>query len=134
MVKNMSERSLETRIELGQDGIVRLKQPVGTKMGLTEAKAIVAALVDLGKGSKILLINDLREHQGFTSNREARAYMAGKETGDVVQASAFLIGSPVSKVVGNFFMSVNKPLFPIRMFTSEAEAVEWLKGFLETKD
>jgi len=63
-------------------------------------------------------------------DREARRYFAGEETAKVESAAALLIESPLSKAIGNFFMGLNKPIVPTRLFTSEAEALAWLKGFV----
>jgi hypothetical protein len=63
-------------------------------------------------------------------HREARLYFAGEETAKVQSAAGLLIGSPLTRAIGNFFMGLNKPLIPTRLFTSEAEAIAWLKGFV----
>jgi hypothetical protein len=44
-----------------------------------------------------------------------------------VSAFAIIIQSPLSRVIGNFFMGLNKPRVPARLFKSEKEAVKWLK-------
>ena len=44
---------------------------------------------------------------------------------------AVLVDSSVSRVLGNVFLGFNKPAYPTQLFTSEDEAVAWLKGFLE---
>jgi hypothetical protein len=44
-------------------------------------------------------------------------------------ACALLVGSAVSKVLANFFMGLNKPKKPTRMFTSQDEAIHWLEGY-----
>jgi hypothetical protein len=36
----------------------------------------------------------------------------------------------VARAIGNFFMGLNKPLIPTRLFTSEAEALGWLREFV----
>jgi hypothetical protein len=41
-------------------------------------------------------------------------------------AFAILIDSSVSRVVGNFFLGINKPAVPTKLFTNEKEAVKWL--------
>ena len=41
-----------------------------------------------------------------------------------------LIRSPLARAIGNFFRGLNKPLFPTRLFTSEPEAMAWLRSFL----
>lgn len=44
---------------------------------------------------------------------------------------ALLIGSPVSRMIGNFFLGINRLRVPVRLFSDEAEALEWLKRYLE---
>jgi hypothetical protein len=46
-----------------------------------------------------------------------------------VSASAILVSSPMLKMMANFFILVNKPKNPTRMFTSKESAVEWLANF-----
>ena len=63
-------------------------------------------------------------------NRDARMYYAGPETAAVECAAALLVGSPLTSVIGNFFLGLNKPLIPTRLFTREEEALTWLGSFL----
>ncbi len=63
--------------------------------------------------------------------RDARVYFAGSESKKVHSAAALLAQSPLSKVLGNLFLGLNKPLFPTRLFTSEKDAIEWLKGYID---
>ena len=42
--------------------------------------------------------------------KEARDYYANERTGYIQRATVLLIGSPVSRVIGNFFMGLNKPI------------------------
>jgi len=37
---------------------------------------------------------------------------------DVVRAVALIVGTPLSRIMGNFFLSVNKPSFPVRLSTT----------------
>jgi hypothetical protein len=62
--------------------------------------------------------------------REARQYYSGKEAAQTVRAVGLLVTSPLSRLIGNFFMVINKPPVPFRLFTSETEALEWLRGFI----
>jgi hypothetical protein len=63
--------------------------------------------------------------------RDARGHLGGEEGERYQAALALTVGSPVARVIGSFFMGLNKPRFPSRMFTSEAEASEWPKEFVE---
>jgi hypothetical protein len=49
---------------------------------------------------------------------------------DLQAAVALIVGTPLTRVMANFFLSVNKPVFPTRMFDDEASAVAWLLEFV----
>ena len=55
--------------------------------------------------------------------------VSGKET--LVSAFVVLIDSPISRMLSNFFLRVNKPSYPARLFTSEDKTIEWLTTFIE---
>jgi len=40
---------------------------------------------------------------------------------------ALLIASPLSRVLGNFYLRINRPETPTRLFSSEEEAGAWLR-------
>ena len=62
-------------------------------------------------------------------SKEARDYFANQRTASIQRATALLIGSPVSRVVGNFFMGLNKPVTPTRLFTDPHKAIQRLHTF-----
>ena len=62
-------------------------------------------------------------------SKEARDYFANERTASIQRATALLIGSPVSRVIGNFFMGLNKPISPTRLFTDPQKAIQWLHTF-----
>ena len=113
---------------LEDDGIVRVKMKPNVQFSLQDAQATIRAISSVCGGKRCPALVDMR---GLVSmDREARRYFAGEETAKVESAAALLIESPLSKAIGNFFMGLNKPIVPTRLFTSEAEALAWLKGFV----
>jgi len=80
----------------------------------------------LGREMTRVLI-DMREMKSIT--REAREYFANERTCSIQRATALLIKSKVTRVMANFFMGLNKPITPTRMFTESEDAVQWLKKF-----
>ena len=62
-------------------------------------------------------------------SKEARDYFANERTGSIQRATALLIGSPVSRVIGNFFLGLNRPVSPTRLFTDPHKAIQWLHTF-----
>ena len=61
--------------------------------------------------------------------KEARDYFANERTASIQRATALLVSSPVSKIIGNFFMGLNSPITPTRMFTDPHKAIKWLHKF-----
>jgi hypothetical protein len=112
-------------LRLGDDGVARISFAASTEIGLDMARECVAALEQLTGGRPCPLLVDLGNVR--TVNQEARAYFASSQA---VTARAMLADSAFSAALGNFFMRVNRPAGPTRLFTSEADAGQWLKGFL----
>ena len=79
-----------------------------------------------GKEKTRVLI-DMR--QTTRINREARRYYANERTASIQRAAALLVSSPLSTTVANFFMGLNKPLTPTRMFSNPDEAIAWLRSY-----
>lgn len=62
------------------------------------------------------------------STKEARDYFA-KEGNEGLKANAILVNSTAFKMMANFYIMVNKPLNPTRLFTDKNAALEWLEQF-----
>ena len=114
---------------LGADGIVRAKVLLpGAIQELPDSIECVAAVTQVAGGVPRPLLTDItRIH--FVSH-DARKYSARPENTKAASAHGMFVGSAVSKLVGNLYLKLNKPKVPSRVFTSEDEAIQWLKGFL----
>ncbi len=117
------------RIWLGEDGIIRSIVLRNAEQVLADVKENIAALVEVSQGKKRPLLVDIRIMKSV--DREAREYLAGDEATRNNCATAMIVGSPLSRTIGNFIMIFNKPRFPTKLFTSEAAALAWLKEFVE---
>lgn len=111
---------------LREDGIVRISMFSGKMEGLADAKENFAIFIRLCQDRKRPVLIVLNGVRGITP--DARRFYSGDEAGRYISASAFVVASPVSRVLGSFFLGLNKPAYPVRLFTEEAEAIEWLKG------
>lgn len=98
--------------------------------GAVEARQNVEAIGrlrdSLGK-KKVRVIIDIRAVE--TISRQARTLYGGAYTFSVQRATVLLTESTISRVVANFFMGINKPMSPTRMFTEVDKAVAWLDEF-----
>lgn len=115
-------------IVLDKQGILRSSYKRAADNTLAEAKKVVRSMGILGHGTRRPVLVDFRGMKSM--DRDARAYFAGPATAAVVSATAILVDSSLEKALGNAFMGMNKPLVPTRLFTSEAQAMAWLKTHL----
>lgn len=126
------KKEFETRIDrmrLGEDGIVRITSLPQIEITLDDAKISIEAQLKVTKGKSCPTLLDIREIKSIT--RKARMYFAGKESRSVNSAMGILVNSPLSKMVGNLFIGINKPDMPTKLFLSEDKAIEWLKRYIE---
>ena len=70
-------------------------------------------------------INNLK-----TVSKESRSIYSSEKTAEYLTAAALLVGNPVSRIMGNFYLGINKTSMPVKMFTNTEEAIDWLKTFL----
>jgi hypothetical protein len=113
------------KISLRDDGIIQtiINLPNGRET-VADAQTNIAAVTALSPEKKRPMLVDMRAVDGI--EREVRAYYSSME---VSTARALLVESLVGQVIANFFIGLNKPKVPTRLFVSEAEAVAWLKSF-----
>lgn len=109
-----------------EDGILYSYFKIIDTMDLNIAKITVQdRLALIGDKSYPCLFDITKIKQ---STKEARDYMAN-EGNKLVLASAILVSSPVLRMMANFYIMVNKPQNPTRMFTDKKSALEWLAQF-----
>jgi hypothetical protein len=73
------------------------------------------------------MLSDCRRVKYF--DLAARKYFATPQSTVCLSAGALLITSQLQKVIGNFFLKVNRPPIPGQLFTSETEAKAWLEQY-----
>lgn len=78
-------------------------------------------------GESYPLLSDCRRIKNV--DKEARAFLAKPENTVLISAGALLVNNQLQKVLGNFFIQINKPPVPARLFTDESEAIAWLQQF-----
>ena len=111
---------------MGADGIARTKVKANAVVTLEDAQENSVLVNSFFVDEKFPLLIDSR---GINSiSREARSFFTtnGRETNTM--AFAILIDSAVSKVVGNFFLGINKPAVPTKLFRNEKDALHWLRN------
>ena len=117
------------RLWLGGDGIVRIIHNPHAEVTLKDAEETMAAYLGIRQGKRRPLLVDTRTMKVL--DRGARVFYAGEMAASVATAVAIVVGTPVSRVLGNFYLGLSNPRLPSRLFVSDEEALAWLNGYLE---
>ena len=110
------------RMWLRADGIVHAVWAAGASMGFDDSVAAMEAMSALTGGRASPVLVDVREMG--SQDRRSRAEFVRR--GDLMSAVAIVVGTPLSRIMSNFFLAVNKPVAPTRLFDDEGPAVAWL--------
>ncbi len=91
------------------------------------AKKAVDYRLNVVKDKRYLLVSDIRIVKNST--KQARDFLASEAGCEGVIAAAVIIDSSVGSMIGNFFISISKPLVPTKIFTNENDAKKWLAQY-----
>jgi hypothetical protein len=117
-----------SRIDLSQDGVLHWVYKPRATVTLTSARSemeTIGKIVEARAGQKVPFLIDIRNIRSITA--DARAYFASPESSRWVLRAALLTDSPISTVIGNFFLGLNRPPHPIRLFHAGEKAIAWLR-------
>ena len=113
-----------------EDGIMVIKFKV-KNFDVEAAKVTVASRLEVSKGISYPMMVDGREVSAIS--KEARDYFAIGDGASLLLATALVIDSVLGRFIGNFFLQINKPKVPIRLFADDKEAIKWLQQFKPKK-
>ncbi|TSE17811.1 STAS/SEC14 domain-containing protein [Arthrobacter sp. KBS0703] len=122
MDADASGRNALFELELDPEGLLRLTWARGASLTEEDAEAAMERVNILCGESRHPMLVDMATTADVS--RAARAVF-----GRPCQASriALLGSSPVDRVIANFFLGINKVPCPTKFFTSEREALLWLR-------
>ena len=115
------------RSRFGPDGILRQTVIPGTEFTDEEAQETLAVHSKQIEGKKLRILVDTRTVPVTAS--EARLSYSQPQTDKLVSAVALWIVSPSKRVFGNIALGLSRAAVPVKFFTSEEEALTWLRTF-----
>lgn len=83
----------------------------------------------LANGTNYVVLFEIAEF-AFVS-KEAREYGGENKLGELRKAMAIVVKSMAHRLLANFFINVNKPPTPTKVFNDKEKALEWLNKFTE---
>ena len=109
---------------LRKDNIVQIQIKDNFECELEDAKRILECIKQVSKKNKYPLLAIYSNFNSFS--KEAKALVA-KHTLTIADG---LVGNGVAfKIVGNFYLNINKPVRPTRLFNDIESALLWLERF-----
>lgn len=114
-------------VTVGENHIFQFEYYHDVDITLEDALLETALCAEAGGGDKVAALVNITNVKSVS--QEARQHYSSEAAGEVYKAVALIVNSLVSKMLGNFFMGLNKPPMPVKMFNSEEEGIAWLKGF-----
>ena len=116
------------KIVLHPSGVVVCTVHKSIYMEIEDAIENIKAIKELSVEKKVPVVVDIQASKG--ASKACREYFAGDEAAKVQSACVLLVSSPMSRLIGNFFIGLNKTKFPTRLFSDKDSAISWLKTFL----
>jgi hypothetical protein len=95
------------------------------EVNLEDAKENTRIIEEYYYGKKFPLFVDGRNVKSIS--KEARDHFSLKGRESVINCFAMIVSSPLSRIIASFFIGINRPTVPVKMFDDEKKAVEWLK-------
>jgi len=123
------QKTSQGEVWMDEDGVLYQAYPSGTELKLEDSLEELeiyrsAFCKDVSRPIIVDLSNIKRV------SKESRDIYSSEEMGGIISAAALIVSNPVSRIMGNFYMGINKTKMPVRMFATTMDAKNWLKDFL----
>jgi hypothetical protein len=113
-----------------QDGILFSvpKPNAPTEQSKEEMNEEMDKFREITGGKKVCMVLETN-HNSRPPKKEERDFIAEQLT-SVTKAMAIVTSLPLSRMVANLFFGFKPPPYPVKMFSNEKEAKEWVKQYL----
>ncbi|MDQ3190652.1 MAG: hypothetical protein M3Q58_03585 [Bacteroidota bacterium] len=125
-MKSVKIETLKFLIWLEND-ILFLQYKKGADVEIEDIYEYNQIINELGEGKRFPMLIDAR--LGSSVSPEARDFAASPESANLKLASAIVVNTFSNKLIANFYINFNKPVIPVKVFSSINEALDWLKQF-----
>ncbi len=115
-------------LTLRKDGILNVDISAEKEYTVDNLKELMPIMGQFLNYKKVPML--ITRDESVLPTLETRNYWAKKDSCPYSLAEAFIMKTLALKLIGNFYLKVNKPGRTTRIFSSEEDAVKWLKSFL----
>lgn len=107
-----------------KEPIIYLKFKPGVELGFPEMQELVTSSEKLSANKPYVVLSDARGSVRVTP--EGKKYSADGKYSPLQKGTAVLVKNTIYQLAGNFFVGMQTPSFPFRIFVDEQKATEWL--------
>lgn len=123
------QKTSQGEVWMDEDGILYQDYPPGTEITLEDSLGELEIYrSNYCMDARRPIIVDISNVK--TVSKGSRDIYSSTETAEILSAAALIVSNPVSRIMGNFYMGINKAIMPVRMFSAISDAKKWLKEFL----
>lgn len=108
-----------------EDGIMYGEYKEDVVIDLEAAKKVAEDRIKLCNNTSYPFLGTTRGLQNFS--REAREYFSEEPGTRFMKKLAIISTSTIDRMVGNFFLKINHPTVPTRLFSNKEDALKWLR-------
>lgn len=124
----LMERTRTCEIFVDEFGILHVKFLGGVIIDIEDAVDNFLVARNLTKGKAFLKLID--ERKIFKIKKNASSFVEKENKSKKLIAKAIVVNFFITKYIRLFFLNREGSKFPVKIFTSEKEALKWLKSFL----
>lgn len=119
------------RITIREDGIMHVHIKISTSFEIENSREIIEARVKLAEGKRYPILYTT-VYRFVTPSKEVKDYLSTSfQRNKLVIADGFVIGSFSQRLAAKVYLRLNKPSVPTAFFSSEEEAITWLRSFVK---
>lgn len=110
-----------------EDGILYFEYKANLTINLKVAQRVVSDRIHFQKERSFPVLCDIRGV--VATDKAGRDYLA-KSGSILIEAVALIVHEKVLLTMSCFYMQISKPSVPTQVFTTEADALVYLEGFV----
>lgn len=109
-------------------GIIKIVYQDEHEFNINDAKEVLKEIEQIAKDKSFPILKIPGKYSSI--DNEARKFISSPEGMKYSSAEAFVTTFLPHRIIGNFYMKINKPVKPTAFFETEKQAVEWLKQYV----
>jgi hypothetical protein len=114
-----------TIVRYRKDGIVHVIYKSGCTISVEDCYAMAKFISQIDGNRKYLMLTE--PQRGSNIDEEARTLLASEKGNRFTYKNAILCSSIIHEMIGNFFIRMDNPVVPTKLFNSRDRALDWLK-------